>query len=173
MRNESGVTLVELLVVVSIIGLLIIALGFSYEGWLWNYRIESMTKELYFDLSDARSLAMSHSRIHWAVLDTTQYTIFEDTNPNPEGDGVLDGADNQVLQKQYEYNDYQLALVGGALPQTITFDRRGLISWGPAQNELMFRFINTRDPDLDCIVTEQSKIWMGEYNTDLNICERR
>ena len=52
MKN-SGVTLVELLVVVSIIGVLIIAMGFSYEGWVGNYRLESMTKELYFDLYDS------------------------------------------------------------------------------------------------------------------------
>ena len=170
--KDSGITLVELLVVVSIIGLLVVAMGFSYEGWLGNYRIESMTKTLYFDLSDARSAAMSHNRIHWAELDTTQYTITEDTNTPPDGNGILDNMDTQVLQKQYEY-DYQLTLDGGGLPETITFDTKGIMSWAPAQSQLLFRFVNTRNPDLDCITVEQSKIWMGQYNTDLNICERR
>jgi len=171
--KDSGVTLVELLVVVSIVGILIIAVGFSYRGWVGNYRIESMTKQLYFDLSDARSLAMSHNRIHWAVLDTTQYSIFEDSDPDPDGNGILlEGTDDLVLQKQYEH-DYQLGAVGEGMPQTITFNTRGLMSWVPAAQTLTFRFINTKDPDLDCIVIEQSKMWMGEYNTDLNLCERR
>ena len=150
--RDSGITLIELLVVVSIIGILVVAMGFTYEGWVGNYRIESMTK----------------------TLDTTQYTIFEDTNTPPDGNGVLDNMDTQVLQKQYEYSDYQFTLEGGGgLPQTITFDTRGLMSWVPAQNQLLFRFVNTRDPDLDCITIEKSKIWMGEYNTALNTCERR
>lgn len=178
--RDSGVTLVELLVVVSIIGLLIIAMGFSYQGWVGNYRIESMTKELYFDLSDARSLAMSHNRIHWAVLEDQQYTIFEDDNPPPDGDGILDAQDTQVLPgglpppppKRYEY-DYRLGCDTAALPQTITFDRRGLMDWAPAGAEMVFRFVNTRDPDFDCIVIEPSKMWMGEYDTNLNVCERR
>jgi len=171
--RDKGITLIELLVVVSIIGVLIIALGFSYEGWMGNYRIESITKELYFDLMDARSRAMSHNRIVWAVLDTTQYTIIEDFEPpGPDGDGILNAQDTQVLQKRYEF-DYQLEAVGEAMPQTIAFDTRGLISWTPAVTTMTFRFINTRDPDLDCIVIEQSKMWMGEYNTDLNLCERR
>lgn len=178
MKN-SGVTLIELLIVVSIIGILIVALGFSYEGWLGNYRIESQTKELYFDLTDARTRAMTRHRIHWVILKTNQYTIIEDTNDNATLDSVPD-VDNYIDEfkakngyKNYEY-DYDLTVIGiGSMPQTITFNTRGIISWVPAVTEMTFRFINTRDPDFDCIVIEQSRIWMGEYNTDINVCERR
>jgi prepilin-type N-terminal cleavage/methylation domain-containing protein len=171
--KDNGVTLIELLVVLGIIGLLVIAMGFSYEGWMGNYRIESQTKELYFDLSDARSSALTRNRIHWAVLDAQQYTIFEDTNPPPDGDGILDNQDTQVRQRRYEYG-YRLGVLGAAaLPQTIAFDTRGLISWVPAVNDMRFRFINTRDPDYDCIVIEQSRMWMGEYDPATIVCERR
>ena len=171
--KDSGITLVELLIVVSIIGLLVIALGFSYEGWMGNYRLESQTKELYFDLSDARSRAMTRHRIHWVRLEAQQYTIFEDTNPAPDGDGILDNQDTQVLQRRYEYG-YDLGVIGAAaLPQTITFDTRGVMAWVPAVNEMAFRFVNTRDPDFDCIVIGTSRMWMGEYDPTTIVCERR
>lgn len=171
--KDSGITLVELLIVVSIIGILVIALGFSYEGWMGNYRLESQTKKLYFDLSDARSSAMTRNRIHWAVLDTQQYTIFEDTNPPPDGDGILDAQDTQVRQRRYEYG-FDLGVIGAAaLPQTITFDTKGLMAWVPVVNEMEFRFVNTRDPDFDCIVIETSRMWMGEYDPATVVCERR
>jgi prepilin-type N-terminal cleavage/methylation domain-containing protein len=187
MKN-SGVTLIELLVVVSIVSILIIALGFSYEGWMGNYRIESITKELYFDLMDARSRAMSHNRMHWAVLEDQQYRIVDDTHPlrpdgKPGGNGIRDAQDLQVLPQQtpplpppppkrYEYN-YQLSAVGQGMPQVIAFNTRGLISWTPAVPDMTFRFISTRDPDYDCIMIEQSKMWMGKFDTANNVCERR
>jgi prepilin-type N-terminal cleavage/methylation domain-containing protein len=186
MRND-GVSLIELLVVVSIIGLLIIAMGFSYEGWMGNYRLESQTKDLYFDLADARSNAMSHNRVHWVVLEEQQYTIYEDTNPAPDGDGVLNiAADTQVVPtppnpgKRYEYGFRLQGLGAAALPQTITFNTRGLMDWVPAGQDIRFWFISPpdslgrdRDPDFDCIVIERSKIWTGEYDQTNLICERR
>lgn len=179
MRND-GVSLIELLVVVSIIGLLIIAMGFSYENWMGNYRLESQTKDLYFDLADARSNAMSHGRVHWVVLEDQQYSIYEDTDPAPDGDGVLNiAADTQVVPtpptpgKRYEYGFRLEGLGAAALPQTITFNTRGLMDWAPAGQDIRFRFINTKDPDFDCIVIERSKIWTGEYDQNNLICERR
>jgi prepilin-type N-terminal cleavage/methylation domain-containing protein len=184
MRND-GVSLIELLVVVSIIGLLIIAMGFSYENWMGNYRLESQTKDLYFDLADARSNAMSHNRVHWVVLEDQQYTIYEDTNPAPDGDGVLNiAADTQVVPtpptpgKRYEYGFRLQGINGATLPQTITFNTRGLMAWAPAPPppgnlDVRFWFTSTKDPDFDCIVIEQSKVWTGEYNQTTLQCERR
>jgi len=178
--------LIELLVVMGIVGLLMIALGFSYEGWMGNYRLESQTKKLYFDLQDARSRAMSRNRIHWAVLEDQQYTIFEDTNEN----GTLDATppDTQVLPgglpppppKRYEYG-FRLGPIGAfALPQTITFNTRGLMAWVPNEDPLRLRFVSPldslgreRDPDFDCLVIERARMWMGEYDPNNIVCERR
>ena len=42
MRNNKGVTLVELLIVFSIIAILVLALGFSYQGWMARYKVDSV-----------------------------------------------------------------------------------------------------------------------------------
>src|SRR4030042_6482895 len=77
--NRNGVTLIELIVVVSVIGILVIALGFSFEGWMSKYRVESQIKEMYTDLMNSKASAMQRNRMYFVSLTTTRYTIYEDT----------------------------------------------------------------------------------------------
>lgn len=78
--TNKGITLVETMVVVSIIAIPVIALGFSYQGWMGKYRIESQIKETYPDLMEARTRAMTRNMLHFAVINTGNYAIYEDTN---------------------------------------------------------------------------------------------
>lgn len=164
MRDSRGITLIELLVVASIIGILAIALGFTYQGWIGNYRIESETKTLYADLMDARARAMTRTRVHFVVIDTTNYTVYDDTfdgtNPDTDGNGTLeDASDTEVLQKTLP-NEYELLMVSaGAFPQTLAIDTRGLIT-----PEIAFRIDNTMTPDYDCIVVGQTRVQMGKMS---------
>ena len=80
--NNRGITLIELIVVISIIGILAVALGFTFQGWMGGYRIESQTKEMYVDLMNARARAMQRNRSHFVVVTANDYQIFEDTNEN-------------------------------------------------------------------------------------------
>ena len=45
-------------------------------------------------------MAMCKKRVHFVKLETAQYTIYEDTNPTPDGNNVLEtGTDRLALQK--------------------------------------------------------------------------
>ena len=61
--NNRGLTLVEMVTVVAILGVLVIALAFSFQGWLAKYKVEDETKRFYADLSDARARAMQKKKI--------------------------------------------------------------------------------------------------------------
>jgi len=154
MRNE-GVTLTELLVVVSIIGILVIALGFSFQGWQGKYRIESQIKDLYSDLMDARTKAMTRNRMHFIVLNANNYQEYADTNdnntPNPgTGDTPIPEFTNPKTLK------YSLGWTG-----TIAFDRRGLAS---TTATIIVNVPSSVDSDYDCIHVYQSRIRMGKFN---------
>lgn len=151
--NNRGITLIELIVVISIIGILAVALGFTFQGWMGGYRIESQTKEMYVDLMNARANAMQRNREHYVVVTANNYSIFEDTNENGAYNA---GTDNAMVKfTNPKLLNYPSLWVG-----TVTMDTRGLVS---PNNTIRFN-IGTNNPDYDCIVLFVTRINLGQWD---------
>ncbi len=158
--HNKGVSAMELIIVIAVIGILFVGLGVSYQNWMGKYRVEKAVKELYSDLMHARVLAMEKNRKHYAVLNSDSYSIMEDTNDDDvanAGDATL-----KPFPKKIEYG-----LNWNNSGNKIYFDKRGLLT----PNRTL-RFTSTSDPDYDCMKISRTRILMGHYLNGECVAER-
>ena len=150
--NNRGITLIEMLVVIAVIGILVIALSFSFQGWMGKYRVESQIKTLHVDLMNARARAMERNRCHFVVVTANNYQIFEDANENCQYNAGTDTALTAFTNpKTLTYTSYWTG--------TVTMDTRGIVS---PNNTIRFN-TGSSTPDYDCIVLYSTRINMGKW----------
>ncbi len=168
--GERGLTLIELMVVVALLGLLCVILSNSYQRWSEKYRVESAVKEMFADLMDARGRALLTSRAHFVAVTTSpaRYQIFEDTNPGPDGNGLLEGGDASIRITAVRYP----MTVSPAGTATLTFSRNGLLSMNAGERGYV-RLTSSVSADYDCITLGPTRIKLGKFDEGTNACVER
>ncbi len=144
--KKDGYSLIELLVILSIICILISVAAINYAGWIIKSGIEGQVKEMYSDLMTARVRAMTRNRTHFVNIAARHYTVKEDTNGNAENDN----GDVLLLHKNL---DNLITWNGNA---EISFNSRGISSAGET-----ISVSNTGKAAYDCIVVSKTRINMG------------
>jgi len=163
MKNNRGIAFTELLVVIAVMGTLVAALGFSFRGWMASYDAESQTKEMYADLMNARVRAMHQNRLHFIIVDSHHYQLFEDTdesggNAPSDGDAAL-----WSNPKPFKYP----SLWRG----TVVMHTNGMVSNTISYLGATVRFdldddgdgIPDISPDYDCVILYFSRINIGMW----------
>jgi len=157
--TSKGATLVEAVIIVSVISILTVTGLFSYQGWARRYRIESLTKELYSDLMKARVLSLQKKIRHYAVLEEKSYAIVEDSNDDGDpGDG------DAMLPSFPRHTEFFVQKNGTG--NMIFFQKEGLMS-----NSSTIRVKTSTDAselttgaDYDCMKVSATRIIMGRYD---------
>lgn len=134
MRNDKGLTLVELIVVIGICGILAAIAAASMTNLVRKGRIENQTRRIYADLNNARLRAMNNNMMHFFRIVGNSYEIWADTSNTGANYETYDGGDSQVLQRGGA--DIVPFTFSGAVPGSeatqanngIRFNARGLAS---------------------------------------------
>jgi prepilin-type N-terminal cleavage/methylation domain-containing protein len=94
MRNQSGFTLTEMMVVIAIIGIVSAFTVPNLIAWRNNAQLSRGARQIYSDLQDARKMAIKNNRTTAIDFGGNIYTLFYDIGDTV---GVLDGGDQPLI----------------------------------------------------------------------------
>ncbi len=173
MRNKNGFTLVEVMVVVSLIVLLLAWGAPSYSKWKQKHDTEGQILGLYNNLQVARMTAYSRKTVTgivWTGSGTSMssYQVVRDESNPLEGTITDNGVDKNVLDGSLYPAGVSMSVspditVDPAQADTVvTFDGRGFQK-DPA-GAVTFSFATGNGAAIDCVVVSSTRIMTGKMN---------
>lgn len=123
MERTSGFTVIELIVVVSIVTVLIAISVPAFTKWLPNYKLKGAAMDLYSRMQFAKSEAIRANSQYAVIFDpgNKQYKLV--SGPGADGNFGAGGDDNEV--EIIKVSDYGFGIVYGNGSATINMDDGG------------------------------------------------
>jgi prepilin-type N-terminal cleavage/methylation domain-containing protein len=156
-----GFTILEMMIVISIVGVLMGFAGFSMQVFERRYYVERQVRQLLADMMHARTRALEANKACFVTMSSNSYQITEDTN---ESGGISPDSGDMVLGQLTKQFRYQSQWTG-----TIIMDPKGIISVSthPLLSNASFaiRFDTAGgSPDYDCISVGPTRMRAGKWN---------
>lgn len=150
--NSRGMTLIELVVVIGIIGILLTIGTLQFNRYVKKSQVESQVKTMYADLMKVRHDAVYQRRQMVVKLKTDRYSVYpDDASANAETGALL----NKKLNLSVISN--------GSLPVKVVFDTNGFLT-ATSPTRAICIGPGTTVGSVDSIAIQRSQIRMGKYN---------
>ncbi len=164
LKNSTGLTLVELLIVIGIIVVLLSLTTIAFDTYQVNYNVEKEIKDLYSDLNGARIRAMNENRQYIVEFTSPKSYV---TAIDSDFDGFFtQGVDSRVDKYSKDNLKYNLIWNFSDGTNRLTIDNRGLVSINGN-----IRVDRDNSAEYDCIVILITRLNMGKW--DGASCEAR
>jgi prepilin-type N-terminal cleavage/methylation domain-containing protein len=130
LKNPKGFTTTEIVVALSILGIMMAISIPSYFSWLPRHRLQTSTRQIYDDLNLAKIRAVKDNRNACVEFypATETYTVFFDVDGIA---GYLNGTDIPIKSSVTLENGIDITAAN-----TCGFNNRGLFTAGPGQISL-------------------------------------
>jgi type IV fimbrial biogenesis protein FimT len=151
MKAQSGFTLIELVLVVTIIGIIATMATLSYSRLNEKSRVESYTKDIYSLLMRARNDAANINANCTVTLAANQIQTIQDRNR--DGD-VTDSGETVST----DFPQFTITYTASS----VFFDRRGITN--NIQTIRITGYSANIEPAMDCIVIANTRINIGKFS---------
>ena len=151
-RQESGFSLIELIIVMAIMGILLSIVTINFNDWQKKAQIERQTRELQADLNSARTESVFRKTRHRITFQPNNYAFKRYSSENE-----ADSAGTTITSRNvtYQMTRESGSSIDGA---SIEFDMRGLTS-----NNLTLNLNPVGTGAIfDCIVIHVARTNMGK-----------
>ncbi len=89
--NNKGITLIEIVIVVAVIAVIVLIAGVQFQGMKKKYDVESITKNIYADLMEARYRAFSENNTYGLYWGSSPFNSYELRRDNSNNGNITNG----------------------------------------------------------------------------------
>ncbi|NVN89880.1 MAG: prepilin-type N-terminal cleavage/methylation domain-containing protein [Desulfuromonadales bacterium] len=157
--KSRGFALTELIVVMTIIGIILAITTLDFGSWMRKYDVDAQIKEMHNDLSDVRLKAVQSKMQHDVVFNSSNYVFIRYSSEGTPG--------TNVYRKDLKY---PIQFVSGGALQNFSGEVMSVNARGYTFNLYTIVIPGQAVASADCLVVSNTRVNMGKYDASTQIC---